>query len=97
MAYKIGEVAKLLGISSETVRYYAVSYTHLKPEKKKQKRKLTMPKKKTFILGAVGLLVLYIVVSNLTRKPPLPAVAVTPVTRGNIEQDVYKRQFLIHA
>ena len=26
------------------------------------------------------------VVSNLTRKPPLPAVAVTPVTRGNIEQ-----------
>ena len=24
-----------------------------KPEKKKQKRKLTMPKKKTFILGAV--------------------------------------------
>ena len=57
-----------------------------KPEKKKQKRKLTMLKKKTFILGAVGLLVLYIVVSNLTRKPPLPAVAVTPVTRGNIEQ-----------
>ena len=41
MAYKIGEVAKLLGISSETVRYYEregviqsqkidpVSYTHL--------------------------------------------------------------------
>ena len=30
MTYKIGEVAKLLGISSETVRYYEpVSYTHL--------------------------------------------------------------------
>ncbi len=57
-----------------------------KPGKKKQERKRTMPKKKTVILGVVGLLVLYIIVSNLTRKPPMPAVAVTPVTRGNIEQ-----------
>ena len=42
-----------------------------KPGKNKQKRKLTMPKKKTVMLGAVGLLVLAFVISNLTRKPSL--------------------------
>ena len=57
-----------------------------KPGKNKQKRKLTMPKKKTVMLGAVGLLVLAVVISNLTRKPSLPSVAVTPVTRGSVEQ-----------
>ena len=57
-----------------------------KPGKEKKKRRLTLPKKKTLILGAVGLLVLYVVVSNLTRKPMLPTVAVTSVTRGNVEQ-----------
>ena len=35
-----------------------------KPGKEKKKRRLTLPKKKTLILGAVGLLVLYVVVSN---------------------------------
>lgn len=53
---------------------------------KKARRKWKLPKKKTLILGGAGLLAVFLIVSNLTKKPVLPTVAVSAVTRGDIEQ-----------
>lgn len=53
---------------------------------KKARRKWKLPKKKTLILGGASLLAVFLIVSNLTKKPVLPTVAVSVVTRGDIEQ-----------